>query len=104
MNPLVQTQTASKWQEMRRVHRFEHQAMATLFEIYLSHLDSEYAAQAAFTCFAEIDRLEQELSRFIPNSDVSRINHLKAGDEVTVGLDTFYCLNMAEQIYGWRIG
>ena len=37
-----------------------------------------YAGQAAHAAFALVDRLEQELSRFVANSDVSRVNELCA--------------------------
>ena len=40
-----------------------------------------YAAQAAQAAFDLVDRLERELSRFLPNSDITRINHLDAGEQ-----------------------
>ena len=44
-----------------------------------SHADAGYARQAAQAAFDLVDRLEQEQSLFIANSDVSRINHLSWG-------------------------
>lgn len=79
--------------------RFSHNAMATVYEIYIIHDDGEYAYQAAWEAFAELDRLEQELSRFIENSDISRINHLKKGESTRVGADTFECIKQCAQIY-----
>jgi len=80
--------------------RFSHQAMATIFEIFIIHDDEDYAQQAAHEAFQRLDQLEQDLSRFIENSDISRINRSPVDLAVRVGLDTFECLkksvNLAE--------
>jgi thiamine biosynthesis lipoprotein len=78
------------------VQRFQHDAMACTFELILPGVDARYAAQAAFD---EIDRLEQLLSRFIPHSDVARINTLAAGQSVRVSPETAECLQLAAQVY-----
>ena len=62
-----------------RLHRFGHEAMATRFELTLVHADGAEAARAAQAVFDDIDRLEQELSRFIPYSDLGRLNGSEAG-------------------------
>jgi len=64
----------------RGVHRFSHEAMATVFEIRGTCPDPDVARHAARAAFDVVDRLEQTLSRFIENSDISRINHLAAGE------------------------
>ena len=58
---------------LRDVRRFSHAAMATVYEVYATHADHLYAAQAAQAAFDIVDRLERELSRFLPNSDITRI-------------------------------
>jgi len=80
-------------------HRFAHQAMATEFEIFCAHLDREYARQAAWAAFDLLDRMESELSRFIENSDVSRINALAAGASARVNRWTMECLEIARLAY-----
>ena len=75
--------------------RFSHHAMATLFEIFIIHDDPVYAEQAAFEAFQNLNRLEQELSRFIENSDISRINTAPVNQPVQVGLDVFACLKQS---------
>jgi thiamine biosynthesis lipoprotein len=87
------------WSKTHRLSRFEHQAMATVFEIILDHQDLQYAAQAVQAAFMELDRLEQELSRFIENSDIARINRAAPERPVTVSLDTFNCLLACRHIY-----
>ena len=55
---------------------FSHEAIATTFEITMAHNDPIYARQATSAAFAELDALEQHLSRFIEGSDLWRLNHL----------------------------
>jgi thiamine biosynthesis lipoprotein len=80
-------------------HRFSHAAMATVFEVHCVHADERYAGQAAQAAFDEVDRLERELSRFVGNSDVSRINGLAAGESTRVSPSTMECLEIARALY-----
>jgi len=81
------------------VHRFSHEAMATVFEVHAAHADRTYAGQAAHAAFELVDRLEQELSRFVPNSDVSRVGALVAGGETRVGPAAMECLVVARHLH-----
>jgi FAD:protein FMN transferase len=81
------------------VHRFAHAAMATTFEVRCAHPDARYARQAAEAAFALVERLEQEQSRFIANSDVARINALDAGAGTRVSPQTMECLEIARRMY-----
>ena len=83
----------------RGAHRFSHEAMATVFEVHCAHGNAQYAAQAARAAFDVVDRLEQELSRFVENSDISRINHLAAGEDARVSPWTMECLEIAWHVY-----
>ena len=78
---------------------FSHEAMATTFGIFILHDDARYAKQAAWAAFDELDRLEAELSRFIENSDISRINNLAANQPLQIGLSAFECLQLSARIY-----
>jgi thiamine biosynthesis lipoprotein len=73
--------------------------MNTVFEVYASHADEQYAAQAAQAAFAVVDRLEGELSRFRTNSDITRVNHLQSGESARVGEATIECLLIAQHLY-----
>jgi uncharacterized protein (TIGR03663 family) len=88
----------SDWDFIAGLRRFSHEAMATTFEIFILHEDSHYAQQAAQAAFDKLDQLEQDLSRYIENSDISRINNLSAGQSAKVGLDTFECLQISRRI------
>jgi FAD:protein FMN transferase len=81
------------------VHRFSHEAMATVFEIHCDHGDARYAGQAATEAFALVDRLEQQLSRFVGNSDVSRVNALAAGESTRVSPWALECLEIAFRMH-----
>ena len=83
----------------RDIRRFSHEAMATVYEIYAVHPDEGYAAQAAQTAFDLVDRLERELSRFQPNSDITRINQLAAGAHTRVTPSTLECLVIARHMF-----
>ena len=84
--------------------RFSHEAMATTFEVIVVHEDQLYAQQAAIAAFHEVDRLEGELSRFIGNSDISRLNNLPANQALTVGFNTFECLQLSVRMYEQTTG
>jgi thiamine biosynthesis lipoprotein len=85
--------------ELRDVRCFSHEAMATVFEVHAVHPDARYAAQAAQAAFDLADRLERELSRFLPNSDIGRVNHLAAGESTRVSPSTMECLVIARHVF-----
>ena len=84
--------------------RFSHEAMNTVFEVHVAGADARYAAEAAQAAFALVDRLEGELSRFRHNSDITRINHLNAGERTRVGEAAFECLVIARHIHDLTAG
>jgi thiamine biosynthesis lipoprotein len=86
------------------IHRFSHQAMATVFEIFIYEEEKVYASQAATSAFNEVDRLEQELSFFLESSDISRINNLSRNELITLGIDAFDCIKQCMRIYQWTKG
>ncbi len=83
----------------RGVGRFAHDAMACSFGLWIRTDDGKYAEQAARAAFDEIDELERHLSRFIPHSDVGRINRLEPGRATRVTPATRVCLERASALY-----
>jgi len=76
--------------------------MACEFELFLPGPTTDSARRAAQTAFEEIDRLEQELSRFLPTSDVARINAGAAASSlapVRVSIETLECLQLAATVH-----
>lgn len=101
-------ETAARWggelgiegpRGVRDARRFSHEAMACVFEVHGVHPDEQYAAQAAQAAFDLVDRLERELSRFLPNSDIARVNHLAAGESTRVSASTLECLVIARHMF-----
>jgi thiamine biosynthesis lipoprotein len=72
--------------------------MATQFTVTIAHPDPPYARQAAQAALAELDRIEEHLSRFAEGSDVFRINRLSAGRSTAVHRDTLECLEIAVEV------
>ncbi len=81
-------------------HAFRCHAMGTTFELLLRAVDRPLAAQLADQAFEELRRLERALSRFVPASDVSRINRLRAGETARIGVTAYECLRVARRV--WR--
>ena len=81
------------------IRRYQHRAMATIFEVVIAGEDATFAAGASHAAFEEIDHLEQDLSRHLPNSDISRINNLRPGESVRVAAHTFECLRLSRQFH-----
>ena len=78
--------------------RFTHFAMGTNFEVVISGHLQENARKLSAVLFDEIDRLENLLSRFNPQSEISRINRLKPGESMFLPPETFACLEIAEAV------
>jgi thiamine biosynthesis lipoprotein len=77
---------------------FEHEAMATFFEIAVAGQEPDYARQAAAAAFRELDRLENELSRFVETSYISRANLLARGESILLSPDVLECLLIAADL------
>ncbi len=84
--------------KMAPVHRFAHEAMATVLEVFIAGKDRGYAGQAARAAFDEIDRLERLFSRFDPSSETSRIGRLRPGESLRVGIETAEILALAAAV------
>ena len=81
------------------IHRFAHEAMATVFGVLATGCSRETAQQAALEAFRLVDKLELELSRFAQGSDIWRINKLTAGNWVHIGQATLDCLQLAQHAH-----
>ena len=77
---------------------FQHEAMATFFEITIAGQERDYARQASEAAFRELDRLENTLSRYIESSDIARANRLARGDTMFLTHETLECLLTAADI------
>jgi len=80
------------------VHRYEHQAMATVFEVMLAEEDARVAESAAHAVFQKVDRLEEQISRFLDVSEVAMISRLKPGETYRVAPETLDLLLTATRV------
>ena len=80
------------------MHTFQHEAMATHWEVVVAGQERDYSQQAAEATFRELDRLESILSRFIESSDISRANNLGRGETTSISDETLDCLLLAADI------
>lgn len=71
---------------------FAHEAMHTTFQLRICESDEALAQDMARECFEHLDLLESQLSRFMESSDVSRINHMAAGETLYISEPCHQCL------------
>lgn len=85
---------------------FCHEAMATEFEVVIAQdgVDPSSARHAAAAVFAEVDRLEEELSRFKPTSDIWRLSLLTAGQTALIDFAAWDCLSLAKAVHAETSG
>ncbi len=62
--------------------------MGTIAELQVAHRDERYAEAAIDAAIAELQRVEQLMSRFIATSDIGRVNLAASRDGVTVSEET----------------
>jgi FAD:protein FMN transferase len=77
---------------------FPHYVMATTFELRLATDDDGYAASASRACFELLDRMDERMNRYHPNSDLSEIAALPAGGSTVVAFETWRCLERARDM------
>ena len=75
--------------------RYSHDAMKTTFRIFVSGGDRARMDSAVSEAFQKLDDLESLLSRYVPGSDISRINAMKAGESLFLSNDCDQCLRLA---------
>jgi thiamine biosynthesis lipoprotein len=72
--------------------------MGTTFEAMIAGCEMSYAHQAAQAVFGEVERLESLFSRFNASSEISQINRLEPGELMKIGVETYECLTIAEEV------
>ncbi|MCX6377312.1 MAG: FAD:protein FMN transferase, partial [Armatimonadetes bacterium] len=82
----------------RLLIRTRRAAMGCEFELVLRGDDRDYLVNAAEEAFEEVKRLEEQLSVFIPTSEVSYINALAGSEPVRVEPRLFRLLQTASRI------
>ncbi|HEX7470109.1 MAG TPA: FAD:protein FMN transferase, partial [Verrucomicrobiae bacterium] len=83
---------------MSEIHIFNHNVMATQFQVRIAGEEKTYAAQTAQAAFALVDELESRLSRFRANSEISQIAQLAPGEKLRLSEPVFTCLEIARRM------
>lgn len=78
--------------------KFEHQAMATVFELMIATHEQEMATSAAHTVFNRIDRLEQLCTRYLQTSEVAVISKLKPGETFRIAPELLELILTATEV------
>ncbi len=79
-------------------HSFSYVAMTTPIDLVLWEEDTGKAEAISQEVFKEFDRIEQQMSRYIETSELSRINRLAFRESVIVSPSLFSVLNSAMNI------
>jgi thiamine biosynthesis lipoprotein len=88
-----------KYEEIRNLYHFSKEAMATVFEIWLCDVQEKYASQAGVEAFNILCSMEQDLSRYIENSEVSQIASLKKDQSLVLSPHVMECLQISKGLY-----
>jgi thiamine biosynthesis lipoprotein len=83
---------------MSLIHVFRQRAMATEFEVRIANEEQSYAAGAAQAAFTLTQELENKLSRFRANSEISAIAQLAVGETLRLTEPVFACLKLAKKM------
>lgn len=83
---------------------FCHEAMNTTFELRLVGMGEAEARGMARECAERIEELERKLSRFREDSDVSRINRMRAGETLYLSEECHECLRQALEAHALTLG
>lgn len=86
---------------MSRLYHNRFFAMGTRFHALFPGLEQEHGERAFQMIKKEVDRVETKLSRFIPESDLSKINKLAAKQPVKIDDELFELLNACK--YCWEL-
>jgi len=86
--------------EIQRVRRI----MAAPFQVTLRGTDEKFLAEAALDVFLCARKIEELLSRFLPDSEIAVLNHLAAREPVRVEPSTFALLRRCRDYWEWSRG
>jgi thiamine biosynthesis lipoprotein len=72
--------------------------MGTLFKVYLRDLDEAQEVAVSQAVFDEIERVEKTFSRFLPSSEIARINREAVCSPVVTDPEVFHLLEFSKQL------
>jgi thiamine biosynthesis lipoprotein len=81
-------------------HAHSRPAMGTLFTVYLHDLGEAQELAVLQAVFDEIERVEKTFSRFLPSSEIARINREAGQGPVVTDPEVFHLLEYAKELSG----
>jgi len=89
--PLAALQASAPPAQLER-YEASHEAMGTEFTVAVYGRDQNFLAETVEQVFEEIDRIDQQMSNYKPESELSQINRLAASQDVLVTPNLFALL------------
>jgi thiamine biosynthesis lipoprotein len=86
------------------LHKAQRKLMGTIWAVTIAGGEAEPARLAAERALAEVDRLETLLSEWLPDSDISRVNHAAGIAPVAVGPELLECVRVSLEVARWSQG
>jgi thiamine biosynthesis lipoprotein len=86
------------------LQKAERRLMGTIWAITLVGDDAAKAREASSRAFDEIARLEQSLSEWLPDSDISHVNQQAGIAPVQVGPELIACVRASLEVARWSDG
>jgi len=79
---------------MKDLHKYEHEAMKTVFSLSIIEGDPVLARDSVRSAIQLLDQIENCLSRYIEGSDVWQINHMKTGQSIFISELSYDCIRL----------
>jgi thiamine biosynthesis lipoprotein len=86
------------------IHRFERKLMGTIWAVMIAGGETSQAKLAADAAFDETARLEDLLSEWREDSEISRVNQHAGRQPAPIGAELMACLEASLQIARWSHG
>jgi thiamine biosynthesis lipoprotein len=86
------------------LHKAQRKLMGTIWSVTIAGGDADAAHAAAERALSEVDRLETLLSEWLPDSDISRVNHAAGVAPVAVGPELLECVRVSLEVARWSQG
>jgi len=81
------------------IQYFHCSSMGTRFDFLTYGIDEELFNTFQQQIKQELERIEYKFSRFSPQSEISRINHIASSEEVITDEETFELINLCKAYY-----
>ena len=92
---MIETLQAVPFFENPSLWRYASEAMKTTFRVFVPGGDRALVDSAVSEAFQKLEELEGVLSRYVPGSDISRVNAMNSGETLFLSDECDRCLRLA---------